>query len=295
MRRFLPQALPVCTLLASAWIAGCSAPDLVNLLTPATSYSLVEAEPYGPHPRHKLDVHVPRGADSPRAVVVFFYGGSWRRGDRLDYRFLGHALAARGHVVVIPDYRLYPEVRFPSFVEDGAAALRWVHDHIEIYSGDPDRVHLMGHSAGAHIAALLALDERYLAAVDLEPAWLAGMIGLAGPYDFLPLEETRLIDTFGPEILHYESQPVNYAHPESPPFLLIHGKQDERVPPQNTMALARAIQAAGGHAETLFYRNHGHHRILAATSNLLRFLGSTLHDVHQFIRDQNQTGSGESE
>lgn len=116
-------------------------------------------------PRQKLDVYRPKKMMPPAKVVIFFHGDSWRNGSKTDHRFVGQALTSRGFVVVIPDYRVYPQVIFPAFVEDGASAVRWVRDNISTYDGDKNQLYLMGHFAGSHIAALLTLDFRYLHAV----------------------------------------------------------------------------------------------------------------------------------
>jgi acetyl esterase/lipase len=156
-------------------------------------------------------------------VVVFFYGGSWQSGSRDTYRFLGSALARRGIVTVVPDYRVYPEVTFPTFLEDGAAAVDWVRDNVARYGGDRERIVLMGHSAGAHMAAMLAIDGRWLAKVGVEPRRdIAGLVGLAGPYDFLPIRDPTLQLLFE-GANRPETQPVTFVEGGEAPALLITG------------------------------------------------------------------------
>lgn len=178
-----------------AAMAGCSGQALINGLTPSGGYSKTADLAYGEQPRQRLDVYVPEDAAPGAPVVLYFYGGRWEQGSKAGYKFLAQALTSRGFVAVIADYRLYPQVKFPAFVEDGARAVAWVREHAGDYGADPNKLVLMGHSAGAHIAAMLTLDEQYLAAVGGTPkTWLAGTIGLAGPYDFLPLEADDLKD-----------------------------------------------------------------------------------------------------
>ncbi|MDX1609274.1 MAG: alpha/beta hydrolase [Halofilum sp. (in: g-proteobacteria)] len=260
-------------------LAGCSAVDLLNVAAPVADTRTADEIAYGAGERRRLDVYgPPADAARPAPVVVFFYGGRWSRGERADYAFVGATLAAHGLVVVIPDYRLYPEVRFPAFVEDGAAAVRWTRDHIARFGGDPGRIYLMGHSAGAHIAVLLALDRRYLAG-----AAPAGAIGLAGPYDFLPLEAADLRDLFGPPERFPRSQPIEYARGDAPPLLLLHGLDDDTVWPRNSRNLAAAVRARGGRAETRFYEDLGHAGIVGALSGPLDFLAPVRADVLAFI------------
>ena len=177
-------------------LSGCSPVQLLNALTPDSTYDKTVGIAYGDDPRQKLDVYVPHRPMPGAPVVVFFYGGSWNSGSRVDYRFVGEALASRGIVTVVADYRLYPQVRYPLFLRDGARAVAWTKAHIREFSGNPQRVYLMGHSSGGYNAAMLALDDEWLAAVGMSPGDLQGWIGLAGPYDFLPIENPEVRPVF---------------------------------------------------------------------------------------------------
>ncbi len=208
--------------------------------------------PFGPHPRQRLDIWRPAGlpANARAPVVMFIYGGSWNMGSRGEYGFVGSALASRGFVTVIADYRLVPEVRFPDFLQDGALALRWARDNIAAHGGDPARIGLAGHSAGAYNAVMLALDPRHLRAVGLTPGALKGVVGLAGPYDFHPWTSAEAEAAFGNWPNPRETQPISFARAGAPPLLLATGDADTTVRPRNTEALAARIRAAGGQAET---------------------------------------------
>lgn len=235
---------------------------------------------YGALPVQRLDLHRARGAE-PAPVAVFLHGGRWREGRREDYRFVGAALAARGILVLVPDYRRFPEVRFPAFVEDAARAVAWAREHAAAHGGDPDRIVLVGHSAGAHIAALLATDARYLARHGLQPRDLRGVVGIAGPYDFLPLTDPGLRAVFGDESGWQASQPVHFVDGDEPPFLLLHGDADRSVGLRNSETLAERLRASGGKVEHRVYPDVGHVRILSA----FRFprLAPTLRDTAAFI------------
>ena len=192
-----------------------------------------------------LDLYPPRGAKGPAPVVLFFYGGTWRDGHREYYRFVGEALAAHGVLVLIPDYRKAPKDVFPAFMEDAATAADWTRRHAAEFGGDPARIHLMGHSAGAHMAALLAADPRYLARYGLRPRDFASVIGLSGPYDFLPIREIKVQRVFPDRARWPETQPINFIDGDEPPFLLLHGRSDRRVWQQNSESLAARLRAAG--------------------------------------------------
>lgn len=277
----LVRVILVCATLALG--TACSPARLVSAWTSNDGTEHAGSFSYGSHPRQVLDVYQPAiQGPGPAAVVVFFYGGRWQRGNRLDYRFIADALAEKGLVTVVPDYRVYPEVRFPAFVQDGAAAVHWTQRNIARFGGDSRRVFVMGHSAGAHIAALLAFDERYLE--DLQGSnVLAGFIGLAGPYDFLPLSDKTLKDLFGPPQYYPDSQPVNFVDGKEPPALLMHGSEDSAVWPRNTVRMATAIEQAGGSVTTRIYPEVDHIRIVVALAKPFRDWAPVQNDVFSFI------------
>ncbi len=232
--------------------------------------------------RQKLDVYRPRAAvNAP--VIVFFYGGRWLSGTKDWYRLLAAALTARGYVVVVPDYRLFPEVRFPDFLIDGAKALRWAHDNVAPLGGDPKRMFVMGHSAGAHIAAMLALDPQWLAGVGLDAARdVAGLIGISGPYDFLPLRDPTLIDIFG-GANRPATQPISFTEGRKPPALLVTGDADSVVNPGNSIRLADRLRRNSNEATEVTYRRLGHMTILAGFAPLLSNFLPLLKDVQAFV------------
>ena len=232
-----------------------------------------------------LDAYAPAGAsDAP--VVVFFYGGSWSEGKRHWYRYVGDALANHGVVVFIPDYRKYPDVRFPAFMHDAANAVRWARDHAAEFGGDPARVFVMGHSAGGQIAALLACDKRYLAAVGMRRRELAGMIGVAGAYAFLPFVEDEP-EIFGDDAKgRYDSQPINFVDGHEPPMLLLQGNEDDEVPPSNAEAMEERARAMDGTATLKLYPDVGHSSILLALARGHEARIPTLHDTLAFIARQ---------
>jgi acetyl esterase/lipase len=269
-------------------LTACASTRLVNAFIPSSGYQVHGNLGYGELPRQALDVYVPTPQPRQAPVVLFFYGGRWSGGDRDFYRFVGQALSSRGYVAVIADYRLYPEVKFPAFVEDGALAVRWVREHISGYGGDPQKLFVMGHSAGAHIAAMLAIDPQYLRAVGGSREWLSGMIGLSGPYDFLPLTDDDLKDMFGPPSRYAQSQPVNFVDGQNPPLLLLHGRTDTTVRLKNTLNLADKVRQQGGVVQTEIYPVMGHVRMVASLAAPLRFTSSVLEDVSAFIQSQSK-------
>jgi acetyl esterase/lipase len=235
-----------------------------------------------------LDVYSPPNArDAP--VVVFFYGGSWKSGKRQWYRWVGEALAARGIVTVVPDYRQWPKVRLDGFMHDGAEAVRWAQQHAGEFGGDTRHLFVMGHSAGGHIAALLATDARWLGAVGMKPRDLSGFIGLAGPYDFLPLTNDDFIDMFGHTAEQQaRSQPVNFVEGDEPPALLLQGETDGTVKPSNALSLQRKYEARGEHVEVKLYPDTGHMGVLFGLGTG-KHKAPVLDDVVSFVRKPSET------
>lgn len=273
---------------ASTLLPACSPLGLLTAFTPADAGGRLAASgiAYGPDERHRLDVYVPEQGARKAQVMVFLYGGGWDSGDRSDYAFVGRAFAAQGFVTVVPDYRLVPQVRFPAFVEDGALALRWVRDHIASYGGDTAGVALSGHSAGAYNAMMLALDGRFLARAGLPPGFIRSAAGLAGPYDFLPLDDPRSIAAFGDHPRLAETQPVSFASGRAPRVFLASGDEDETVRPRNSVSLAEKLRAAGAAVELTTYPGLGHAGILLALNTGFRSRAPVLADIVRFARGQ---------
>ncbi|MDE1916574.1 MAG: alpha/beta hydrolase [Sphingomonadales bacterium] len=236
--------------------------------------------PFGPNARQRLDIYGPGSrAFQPLPVIIFFYGGSWSSGTRAGYAFLARALASGGFIVVIPDYRLVPHVVYPAFLQDNAAAVHWVREHIGPYGGDPDRIILAGHSAGAYNAAMLALDPRWLGE---DRRAVKGLIGLAGPYDFLPFKGPVVESAF-PRIARPElTQPVHYAQAGSPPAFLASGDRDHVVLPANSDALALALRHGGAFVERKRYPGVGHVGLVTAIARPLRGKAPVLADMMVF-------------
>ena len=246
------------------------------------SQGVARAVAYGAGPRQHLDVYAPVATqNSLLPVVVFFYGGAWSSGRREDYAFVGRALAAQGFVVVIPDYRLVPEVRFPTFLEDSAAAVRWARENAAAFGGDGNRITLVGHSAGAYNAAMLALDPRWLGPVR---AAVRGFVTLAGPFDFLPLDDPATIAAFGAWPRLDETQPVFHATADDPPALLLHGAADDRVGLRNSEVLKARLDAVGGGVDLIVWPRLGHIGILTALALPLRHRARVLEDIAAFVR-----------
>ena len=267
------------TVAALSACSGLATLRTLNDLTPGDggTRKLVDGAAFGPDPLQRLDVYAPdRATNAP--VVVFFYGGSWATGSRDGYGFVGHALAAQGFVVVVPDYRKVPQVHFPAFVDDGAAALAWVTANIARHGGDPARIAVAGHSAGGYIAAMLALD----------PARNAGrikaLVGLAGPYDFFPFEPGGAAETaFGRDSDPALTQPISFVGAGAPPALLLTGTDDTTVRPRNAVSLAAKLTAAGASARVVQYPGIGHIGLILALSKPFRGKAPALADSAAFL------------
>lgn len=258
-------------------LGGCSPASLLNMTVPKQGYTLQADIPYGDGPRRTLDLYLPELPRADGKAVIFFYGGSWDTGKKSDYLFVAQALASRGLTVIVPDYRLYPEIRFPAFLEDGAHATRWAADKV-----GAGKLFIMGHSAGGEIASMLCANTPYLGNAGVDRMKLRGLIGLAGPYDFLPLTSSKLIDIFGgandPAI-----QAITFAQAPLPPALLIHGTADTVVYPRNSEHLAAAWRQAGAPVDLKLYPGVDHIDLVAAFSDFLHKKASTREDVVDWI------------
>lgn len=301
----------LCAAVLPPLLAACSPFTVLNA-TGDGGRLRAEGVPYGPEPGQLLDVYGPGAAagapaagwpapgtpaagwpapGSPSAsstggapVVVFFYGGSWRSGSRADYAFVGAALAARGIVTMVADYRRYPQVVYPAFLQDSARAVAWTLAHAARYGGDARRVFVAGHSAGAYNAAMVALDPRWLGACDVTPAALAGWIGMAGPYDFLPLTSRSLQAVFPYPDTPADTQPIRHVSASAPPALLLAGRADTTVDPvRNTDGLARALREAGAEVQTTGYERLGHGLLVGALAPGLRWRAPVLEDLARFV------------
>jgi acetyl esterase/lipase len=263
---FLALSLLVGVSYAMATNAVALLDDADALFRGNAQIKLVAATQYGPDAQQKLEMFVPAkpttAGSAPYPIVVFIHGGGWDSGDPHYYRFIARALVPHGYAVVLPGYRLFPNAKFPGMVEDGASALRWVHDHAAALGGDPSRVVMMGHSAGAYNAAMLVLDKHWLAHEGLDANTLRGFIGLAGPYDFLPLDTDATRNSFGDAADLPATQPIRFARADAPPMLLLTGDADKTVFPRNSVALARAMTEAGRPMQADILPGLSHTRII---------------------------------
>ncbi len=270
--------------IAPVLLAGCSPVAALNALVPSGTHRLQPGLAYGDDPRHRLDLYRPLAVDASTPLVLFFYGGSWNSGERGTYRFVGEALASRGIACAIADYRLYPQVRYPDFLRDCAAALAWLLRESARLELPTRRVFVMGHSAGAYNAAMLALDTRWLSAHGLAPERLAGWIGLAGAYDFVPIRNPDVQPVFHHPDVPRESQPIAYASRSRLPALLGAPTEDDLIDPvRNTGGLAAALAAAGAPVQSKRYPNTNHLSILGAFAAPLSWIAPVRDDVVAFI------------
>ncbi len=258
----------------------------INFLVSSLGYRKQVGINYGKLERQKLDVYCPKDEARGLPVVVFFYGGSLRSGRRQDYPFVAEALTARGFVAVIPDYRIYPEAKFPTFIEDGASAVSWVRNHIDGFGGDSSRLFLMGHSAGAYIAAMLALNPLYLDREGMSTDDLRGFIGIAGAYDLPPFKTPRLIEIFPGTDIITKAHPINFVTTSAPPALLLHGAKDRIVPPHNTESLAERLREANRPVVATIYPQYRHLMILFVLATPFQAGEPVMDDIARFIRAQ---------
>ena len=264
-------------------LAGCSSTQFLLANAP-TQFDRIDRHanlPYGQDRRQRLDIYSPRHATN-RPVVIFWYGGSWVKGKKENYRFVGTTLAERGFVTVLPDYRLYPQVSFPAFDEDGARAVAWVEQHVQEFGGDPHHIVLMGHSAGGHTAAFLAFNHEFLRKFGADPNSIAGLVGLSGTYVLVPETPTERA-TFPPPYTEADWQPIRFVDAHSPPTLLLHGTDDKEVLPQEAVELRDAMSRDHLRVELHLYPHRGHADTVASFAPVARWRTPALQDTITFI------------
>ena len=274
-------------------LSGCTAPGLLNSIDGISGGAkgvtqAAEGVAFGTHGQ-KLDVWRPRGAPQAAGgnpVLIFWYGGGWAEGKRQDYGFAARAFASRGFTVVLPDYRKVPDVRYPAFLQDGAEAVAWTRAHVAEFGGDPQRIAVAGHSAGAYIAVMLALDPRWDAAAGVPDGTIKAGVGLSGPYDFYPFDQKRSIDAFAGAPDPEDTQPINHVTAGAPPLFLVTSTDDTTVRPYNTQNLAKALKAAGAVVESKSYPGLTHEEVAMALSATFRGKGPVLDDSAAFLKAQ---------
>ncbi len=265
--------------------------NMIDWITPGEGNvtQVAEAVAYGPAARQQLDVWAPASRSAEKLpVVVFFYGGGWHDGDRGSYAFAGRAFANQGFVAVVPDYRLVPGVRFPTFVQDCALAVKWARDHAAEFGGDPARISLAGHSAGAYNAAMLALDAHFLRDVGVDPKVVRAAALLAGPYNFAPFDPGAAQNAFGAWPIVAQTQPISFARRDAPPLLLMQGTADDTVKPHNTTDLAARLKSVGAQVVLRLYPGKSHNDLVMGLSKPFRTNARTLADSVVFLKLHSQ-------
>ncbi len=289
MRRGIVVAAVGVVVVIAALIAFTSPPRLLSVYDrvsggTAGAQQVAEGVAFGRHGQ-TLEIWAPDPIPAGTLpVVIFWYGGGWAKGDRAAYAFAGRALAREGFLVVIPDYRKVPGVLFPAFLDDGAEAVAWVQGNVAKHGGDPERVAVMGHSAGAYQAVMLALDAKRLVVAGADPGIIKAGVGLSGPYDFYPFDKPRSIAAFSQWPRPLETQPITFARKDAPPLLLVTSEGDETVRPKNANNLAAKLRTLGAPVEVKNYGPLTHEEVVMALSVPFRARGPVLADSVAFLR-----------
>lgn len=276
MHRFLAVFLAL-------MLISCSPVEILNSAVTSDGYSVKKDLAYGALPRQKLDLYIPDNAKDDAAVIVFIHGGSWQFGDKSEYLFVAQGLVSLGYYVAIPNYRLYPEVKYPTYLNDNAKAVTWVYNNVRRYGGNGENLYLMGHSAGAYNAAMLALDPTYLNRAQGNVGWLRGVIGLSGPYDFLPFTDEKIIDIYSTEKDQPKTQPVYYVRAKAPPFILMTGTSDDTVYPKNSEVLYARLKELGNDVTLRTYDGVGHKSIILGLATPLMWNEQVREDIKSFV------------
>lgn len=283
-----PLALGLGALVLGLTLASCSgarlesvALNLVNSTNSTRGLTVVTDRRYGPDARNLLDVYAPPNARNA-PVVLFVHGGSWQGGDKADYRFVGESLARAGYVTGVMSYRLAPQNRYPTYVQDAAAALKWLRDNTRTYGGNPDDLFMTGHSAGAFNAVEAVDNVRWLTEAGVPVSALRGVIGVAGPYSY-DFREFPSRVAFPENATPDEVMPDRHVRPDAPPHLLLVAENDTTVYPQNALNMEAALKKAGIPVTRTVLPKLNHVTIIGAVARNLSFLGSTRQQMIDFI------------
>jgi len=281
----MPRLLRAAALLAAAMILPRRRKvDALNTTIAVDDLTIRRDIAFMPGLRGRMDVYRPHHLQHPAPLVIFLYGGSWKKGHKEDYRFVAAPLARLGLVVAVPDYRLYPEVQFPAFLEDNAKAVAFARLKAAEFGADPQRIYLIGHSAGAYNAVMLGMDPQFLASAGMTRSEIAGVVGIATPADFQPFRDAAIADIFAPAPDPAATQPVSHIDGHNAPLLLLHGGADRKVYPRNATSLHAKVRAAGGSADMRIYRGVGHVGIVTSFAPLLDRTAPVLADIRAFIQ-----------
>jgi len=270
--------------LSLGWMSACSPQRVAELVLLRDDFHLTRDLAYGSDPRQRLDVYQPIAPQTAAPVVIFLYGGRWQGGSKDQYHLLGEAFTRRGVVAMVPDYRLYPQVRFPGWVDDAARVVRWARDNVSRYGGDSTRIVVVGHSAGAHTAALLAVDKEYLRRAGVPPGVVRGFVSLAGPVATV-WTDADVQALMGPPEGWPMTYPMAQVDGKAPPLLLLHGERDKTVDPANSVRLAARIWNHGGCARVVLYKGLDHVGIVIALAVPGLQIAPVMHEVMKFVRD----------
>jgi len=265
---------------------GCQSAGLylANTANDTDAYTVKKDTAYGEKPWQKLDIYWPKPRADHAPVIVFYYGGGWQKGSKEDYEFVASRFVKDGFIVIIPDYVKYPEGVYPDFVEDAAEVTRWLDQHVKTIGGDDQNIHIVGHSAGAHIGAMLLADETFLATKSLSPGFYRSFVGISGPYSFEPGTRTyRKI--FGSKEKFPLMQADRFIHGDEPPMLLIHAESDWLVNRSNMDKMVAAIQKKNGKVKTVSYPKHGHLSIIGSFSGAFPLDDKIPSDVIAFLKN----------
>ncbi|RUO26512.1 alpha/beta hydrolase [Aliidiomarina minuta] len=269
-------------------LSACSGTSLLNSVVPSGSYNVNDAIVYGEHNRQRMDIYLPDEKPHKQQVMVFIYGGSWEQGDKSDFEFIGQAFARLGYITLIPNYRIYPEVEFPDFINDVAMALSTLPQHMPGGCPSGHEIIIMGHSAGAHSAALLAADPRYLKNNAASDVHISALIGLSGPYD-LPLNHERVRDKFT-QVKGDEANAIALAHENMPATLLIHGESDSVAEPEHAHKFKAQLQQLEVPVTLHTYSRRRHVDLIASLASPLRFWTPAYNDIQQFLQEHGLNG-----
>ncbi len=272
---------------AALSVAACAPVSILNGITPASTFEKTKNVSYGDSSSGEvLDIYRSEKPKADAPVLMFVHGGSWDSGNKDMYKFLAEGFTKSGYDIVLPNYRLYPDAKFPNFLEDNAKAVA------HTSKAFPGRsIVLMGHSAGGYNVLMLGLRDEYLKAAGVDLcASVAGIVGLAAPTGIVPLKSERLIEIF-PDRFTGDDAALNNVSAPAPALFLGHGESDTSVYPQNSEALAEKVIARGGKATLKIYPGQSHTDVVKLLSRHFDDDATLKEDVVEFIDGLPKGGS----
>ena len=278
--------------LATQQAQALSALAIVNGITSNGGVGVSKDILYGDEPLQDLDIYYPKPLAQAMKkntpikqeypMVVFVHGGSWESGNKDEYAFVGQSLAQAGYVTAVINYRKAPEHVYPDYVEDTAQAIAWSYKNAARFYADPERLAVIGHSAGAFNAVAAIANEDFLKPYGVKPTDIRAVIGIAGPYSY-DFRKFSSATAFAADATPDEVMPDRQIKGAQPPYLLLTAEKDTVVYATNTLKMTQALKAAGATVQTSEIAGASHASSIGAMAPPLRWVNDVRAQVLRYL------------